>query len=97
MNELSEVACEQAIEAVHGTRSRLIRREYFAEKLAGETVWRGEVLVFELLDHATAQVCYCWEVNGELTLVLGKGSVTSARGAVRTWLNHDPGGGPKPE
>jgi hypothetical protein len=36
----------------------------------GHTVWEGEVLIFDLLDHATAPKCYAWEVDGQVTTVL---------------------------
>ena len=72
-----------SIQVTHGAKSRLLARERVHEQHQGETVWIGEVLVFELLDHPSAQLCYAWEVDGEVTAVLGEGPVKSAADAVR--------------
>ena len=52
-------------------------REHVVEKVEGETVWEGEVLVFALRDHPTAHLCYAWEVDGQVTAVLHEGPVDS--------------------
>jgi hypothetical protein len=52
-------------------------------RFEGETVWQGEVLVFDLLDHPTAPKCYCWEVDGEVTAVLHEPPVDSPKRAVQ--------------
>ena len=39
--------------------------------------------MFELVDHPSASRCYAWEVDGEVTAVLGEGTVKSAADAVR--------------
>ncbi len=83
MNELPIPQIEQAIRATHGAKSRLERREPVVETFQGETVWEGEVLVFELLGHPTAPRCYAWEVDGEVTAVLHEPPVESAQDAVR--------------
>jgi hypothetical protein len=74
---------EHAIAETHGARARLARRERVVERFWGETVWEGEVLVFELLDHPSAAWCYAWEVDGEVTAVLGEPPIKSAQDAVR--------------
>ena len=53
------------------------------ERFEGETVWEGEVLVFALQGHTQASQCYCWEVDGQVTAVLGVPPVRSAVDAVR--------------
>ncbi|MCP5059368.1 MAG: hypothetical protein GY937_21910 [bacterium] len=83
MNELPISGFLEAIQATHGAKSRLERRERVVETFQGETVWEGEVLVFELLDHPTARKCYAWEVDGEVTAVLHEAPVRSAQDAVR--------------
>jgi hypothetical protein len=45
-------------------------------------VWDGEVLVFALNDHA-APLCYAWELDGEVTVVLPEPPVDSPAAAVR--------------
>ena len=83
MNDVPIAAFAEAIQATHGAPSHLVARERVTETFEGETVWEGEVLVFELEGHPTAERCYCWEVDGEVTAVLGEGPVKSARDAVR--------------
>jgi hypothetical protein len=83
MNQISISKFEQAIEATHGARSMLLRREHVVERFQGKTVWEGEVLVFALDDHPTARRCYAWEVDGQVTTVLGVPPVDSAQAAVR--------------
>lgn len=83
MNEIPLHEFETAIAATHGAKSRLVARERVHEQHQGQTVWIGEVLVFELLDHPSATRCYAWEVDGEVTAVLGEGPVKSAADAVR--------------
>ncbi len=93
MNEIPLFGFEKAIQATHGAGSRLIARECVMETFEDETVWEGEVLVFELVGHPSAQQCYAWEVDGEVTCVLGKPPVVSALTAVRASLI----AGPQPD
>jgi hypothetical protein len=84
MNELSLQGFERAIQATHGAKgASLVARERVVERFQGETVWEGEVLVFELQGHPTAARCYAWEVDGEVTAVLEAGPVKGAADAVR--------------
>ncbi len=83
MNELPISAFEDAIQATHGRRSEFRCRVPVREEFEGETVWEVEVLVFELLDHPTAQRCYAWSVASLITAVLHEGPVDSPRAAVR--------------
>jgi hypothetical protein len=89
LNEVPIVDFEHAIHSTHGAQSRFRWRERVTEKFQGETVWTGEVLVFELLDHPQAQLCYAWEVDGEVTAVLGVPPVDSAKAAVRAAIVAD--------
>jgi hypothetical protein len=83
MNELPLQGFAEAIRATHGAEARLLARERVVERFQGETVWEGEVLVFELEGHPSATLCYAWEVDGEVTAVLGEPPVDSALAAVR--------------
>ena len=83
MNQLSISGFEKAIEAVHGAEARLIAREHVKETVRNGTVWDGEVLVFELLEHRGASYCYAWESDARVTIVLGGAPVDSALAAVR--------------
>ena len=83
MNELTLRTFEQAILATHGCGSVLLKRVEVGEVFEGETAWEGEVLVFDLLDHPTAKLCYAWSVGTEVTAVLHEGPVDSPGAAVR--------------
>jgi len=77
---------ERAIKETHGAKARLLGRERVDQPFGGAHAWRGEVLVFELLDHPSASRCYAWEVEGGITTVLGGGTVDTAIGAVRAFV-----------
>ncbi len=83
MNSVALSTFEHAIAETHGAKARLARRERVVERFEGEVVWQGEVLVFELLGHPSAAWCYAWEVDGEVTAVLGEPPIKSAQDAVR--------------
>jgi hypothetical protein len=77
---------ERAIQAAHVARSRLLARERVYEDFGGDLAWAGEVLVFELLDHPSAHLCYAWEADGQIFSVLREGPVENGRDAVRAVL-----------
>jgi hypothetical protein len=54
-------------------------------------VWEGDVLIFELFGHPKATTCYAWEVDGQVTAVLGVAPVRSAVDAVRASIMADEG------
>ena len=83
MNDLPIPEFDRAIQAICRARSQLRERVRVVETFEGETVWEGEVLVFDLLDHPTAPKCYAWEVDGEVTVVLHESPVGNAQEAVR--------------
>jgi hypothetical protein len=75
---------------------------YVHEKLDGQTIWEGQVEVFDLTDHADAGKCYAWSfhekgmrgniLNTEsvrLITVLGKRPVDSPAMAVRAAIFYD--------
>ena len=79
----------EAIRATHGADSSLMGREHVVETFGGSRVWEGEVLIFALLGHPTAHRVYAWEVDGQVTAVLGEGPVKSAHDAVRASILAD--------
>ena len=83
MNELSVDEFSKVIRATHGADAGLIDRVSVHETFDGQTVWEGDVLVFKLHGHPTAQRCYAWSVDGRVTAMLHKGSVNSPPAAVR--------------
>ena len=84
-----------AIHAMHGATASISARERVHEQFEGDTVWKGEVLVFELSDHPTASRCFAWEVDGEVTAVLAEGPIETATDAVRASIWADGTGEPE--
>ena len=89
MNELPVWGFQHAIREAYGARSEMVERVHVHETFKGKTVWEGDVLVFDLLDHPTAPRCYAWEVNGEVTAVLHEPPVDSPLKAVRASILAD--------
>lgn len=83
MNELPVSEFEKAIRAMHDADASLVRRERVQEQFGSRTVWEGGVLVFKLSGHPTANWCFAWEVDGEITAVLAEGPIQTAADAVR--------------
>ena len=83
MNDVPLATFQEAIRANHGVEATLLAREPVHELFEGDTVWKGEVLVFQLQRHALAHLCYAWEVDGQVTTVLHTGPVDSPVAAVR--------------
>ncbi len=82
MKEPTLGAFQRAIRAAHGCRSELRERTPVRLVLEKETVWEGEVLVFDLIGHPTALTCYAWAEGEEVRAVLHEGHVTSPQVAV---------------
>jgi len=91
VNDIHISTFQAAIEEIHGAKSRFLTRENVQEVFEGEPVWQGEVLIFELLDHPSVRLCYAWEVDGEVTAVLGQWPIQSAQDAVRASIMADNG------
>jgi hypothetical protein len=51
---------QDAIRNLHGCESSYLETVPVTETFRGETVWSGEVEVFELLDHPKASHAYAW-------------------------------------
>jgi hypothetical protein len=83
MNEIPISAFEDALQATHGAKAQFLSRERVEKLFEGQPIWQGDVLVFQLLDHPSVRLCYAWEVDGEVTAVLGGRTVDSPIAAVR--------------
>ena len=83
MNEQPTATFQRAIKTTHGCGSQLRELVRVSEQFEGKTVWRGEVVVFDLIGHPTAVTCYAWSVDEEITAVLHEGPVDSPQAAVR--------------
>jgi len=89
MNELPIDGFRHAIRKMHGSECQLVGRERVHELFEGETVWTGEVLIFDLLDSPLATRCYAWEVDGRVTAVLHTGPIDSPLRAVQASIMAD--------
>ena len=83
VNALSLPGFQHAIKAIHGAHSRFVKRVRVEEEFEEPLVWRGDVLVFALIDHPRSHECYVWELDGEVTAILHDDAVKSAQDAVR--------------
>ena len=53
-------ALQYAIWRMHGAESVHVQTVYLLEKSQGETVWDGDVEVFDLVGHPKAKRAYAW-------------------------------------
>ena len=51
------------IRKLHGTEATHVETVPIKEEFQGQTVWEGEVEVFDLLDHPTATRIYAWSYD----------------------------------
>ena len=58
MNYIEEL--QDVIRKLHGSESMHVETVPVVETFQGQTVWEGEVEVFDLHDHPTAQRAYAW-------------------------------------
>ncbi len=86
----------EAIRCLHGCESTWVRSEAVHETFKGETVWQGEVKVFQLQGHPEAELAYAWsamvdEKTGKrrFIAVLGIPPISSAVDAVRASIAGD--------
>lgn len=85
-----------AVEHLHKCSAAHSRTELVHEKFQGQTVWNGEVEVFDLTGHPKAKRCYAWshrEGDGDkgerFVAVLEIPPVESAVTAVRVQIVRD--------
>jgi hypothetical protein len=77
-----------AILNVHGANATHVETVPVTEEFEGETVWQGEVEVFDIRGHAKAKRCYGWgystnDDQRRYVAVLGLPPVTSPQTAVQ--------------
>ena len=93
---------QTAIEQRHDCAAAHRESVYVHETLEGQTIWEGNVEVFDLAGHAEAERCYAWShhekgksgsvLNSDhlrLITVLGKRPVDSPQMAVRAAIFYD--------
>jgi hypothetical protein len=58
MNYIEEL--QDVIRKLHGAESTHVETVPVVETFNGQTIWEGEVEVFDLVDHPTASRIYAW-------------------------------------
>jgi hypothetical protein len=81
---------KDAIKRIHGCACRHVKSVPVHETFQGETVWQGDVEIFDLSNHPQTKQCFAWSHldgdNDELTnvvTVLAIPPVTTPKDAVR--------------
>jgi hypothetical protein len=91
-------ALQQAVEGLHGCKAKYKEKAHVIETFKGETVWDGDVYIFELKNHSTAKLAYAWSspIEGSTKrrfyAVLHANPVKSAQDAIRASILSDYGG-----
>jgi hypothetical protein len=85
---------QEVIKVVHNCESQHVAPERVEDTFKGQTVWEGEVQVFNLTGHPTATRCYAWGYQDECKparyfAVLETPPVHSALDAVRAAILAD--------
>jgi len=73
---------KRAILAEYGVESRIVSGEPVAVQ-----GWEGNVLVFALLDHPMASLCYAWHMDRRVTAILQRPPIDSPQKAVLSALS----------
>jgi len=89
VSEIESLA--NAIRKLHGVESKHVESVPVKETFQGQTVWQGDVEVFDLIGHPKASRCYAWAYQDDdgrtqYTAVLGLPPVQSAQDAVKAAL-----------
>jgi hypothetical protein len=87
-------ALQDAIRHMHGVESQWLYSVAVNEVFEGAQVWKGEVQIFELLEHPTAKLCYAWSEastgnNRRFFAALHVPPINGAAGAVRASIVAD--------
>ena len=87
---------QMIIQHLHGCDSRHVQSVPVREEFLGETIWEGDVEVFEIVDHPRATRCYAWgnkqsrlERGHNFIAVLGIAPIDSPAHAVKVALAAD--------
>lgn len=84
---------QNAIQKLHGVKSEHTETVSVTERFQGQTVWNGEVEVFQLPEHSTAEKIYAWgytesddEPEVKAVTVLSLPPITSPEKAVQAFI-----------
>jgi len=95
MNEASNESLRQAVEGLHGCKAAFKEVVHVTEEFEGETIWDGEIYLFNLKDHPSAKICYTWSSpipnsdKRRYFAILHAGAVKSASDAVKASIVED--------
>lgn len=95
MNDASIEYLKSAVEGLHNCAANFKEKTYITETYEGETVWDGNVYIFNIEGHSTAKLCYEWSspITGtdqqRFYAVLHQDPVKSAQDAVRASIISD--------
>ena len=78
------------IRELHGCGSKWVETVPVHEVFRGQTAWRGDVEVFELIGHPKAKRCYGWSFGEpeQFITILELPPVDSAQSAVKIGVAH---------
>lgn len=99
MDDAGISALIDAIRHLHDCDAKHVETVHVHEQHEGQTVWRGDVEVFDLIAHASAKRAYAWSepttgTKRRFFAVLGVTPVGSAAAAVQASLLADAGKNP---
>ncbi|MEJ1971568.1 MAG: hypothetical protein WDM96_03375 [Lacunisphaera sp.] len=89
MNYISEL--QKAIHSLHGCDSKHIKSVHVKEEFQGQVLWDGDVELFKLIDHKTANEAYAWaylddKQKAQYVTVLHVGPIDSPEKAVKAMI-----------
>jgi hypothetical protein len=102
MAEVHIQALVAAIRHLQGCEPTWVESVAVTETFEGETVWQGEVQVFDLQGHPTAKRAYGWSHavdnsdRRRFVAVLHEGPINSPQAAVRAAIRSSSGGDMRP-
>jgi hypothetical protein len=83
-------ALTHAIKQGFSCEAKHIKTEHIKEVFKGETVWEGEVEVFEITSHPKAKQAYGWgfreDKKAEFATVLGLPPINNSQDAVKAFI-----------
>src|SRR5688572_3411056 len=88
-------ALQQAVEGLHNCKAKYKRKTHVKEAFRGEMVWDGDVYIFDVTDHPSANLAYAWSSpvegsdNRRLYAVLHTPVVNTPKKAVLAAIVHD--------
>ena len=99
MSEAKIETLQQAIEALYYCKATFKEKTHITEAFEGDTVWKGDVYIFDLVGQPDSQIAYGWSSpiekseNKRIYAILHVPPIESAKDAVRASIASDYGSG----